>query len=307
MTLQQLTYFLSAAEHGSFSAAAESLHMAQPSLSEQIRRLEAELGVSLFARTGRRLQLTEAGRLLLPQAERTLDAARAAQESVREVRDVTGGTVAFGTFGSAHHYLLGGLVEEFRARHPSVRVRVIGQNSAEVADAVREGGLEAGLVVLPVDDRGLDVRPVMQEELLYISAKPRRTEKPMTIERLADAPLILYDARWGAEDPMRRQLRERAQRAGVKIEPVIEVEYMTAALDLTVRGLGDTIADRAIVDARGLGRRLSTAPFDPPLYETFAFITRRDAHLSPATRAFMQVAERRVAKLARRLEAQAAT
>jgi DNA-binding transcriptional LysR family regulator len=302
MTLQQLTYFLSAAEHGSFSAAAESLHMAQPSLSEQIRRLEAELGVPLFARTGRRLELTEAGRLLLPQAERTLDAARAAAESVREVRDVTGGTVAFGTFGSAHHYLLGGLVEEFRARYPSVRLRVVGQNSAEVADAVRDGQLEAGLVVLPVDDRGLDVRPVMREELLYISASERRTREPMTIERLAEAPLILYDARWGAEDPMRRQLRERAQRAGVKIEPVIEVEYMTAALDLAVRGLGDTIADRAIVDARGLGRRLSTVPFEPPLYENFAFITRRDAHLSPATRAFIEVAERRVARLARRLE-----
>jgi DNA-binding transcriptional LysR family regulator len=302
MTLQQLTYFLSAAEHGSFSAAAEALHMAQPSLSEQIRRLEAELGVPLFARTGRRLELTEAVRMLLPQAERTLEAARAAAESVREVRDVTGGTVAFGTFGSAHHYLLGGMVEEFRARHPSVRLRVVGQNSAEVADAVRDGHLEAGLVVLPVDDRGLDVRPVMREELLYISASERRTREPMTIERLAEAPLILYDARWGAEDPMRRQLRERAQRAGVKIEPVIEVEYMTAALDLAVRGLGDTIADRAIVDARGLGRRLSTAPFDPPLYENFAFITRRDAHLSPATRAFIEVAERRVARLARRLE-----
>ena len=118
MTLQQLTYFLAAVEHGSFSAAAESLHMAQPSVSEQIRRLEAELGVSLFARAGRRLELTEAGRLLRPQAERTLAAAREAAESVREVRDVTGGTVAFGTFGSAHHYLLGGLVQEFRAQHP---------------------------------------------------------------------------------------------------------------------------------------------------------------------------------------------
>ena len=80
---------------------------------------------------------------------------------MREVRDVTGGTVAFGTFGSAHHYLLGGLIEEFRPRYPSVRVRVVGQNSAEVADAVRDGHLEAGLVALPVDDRGLDVRPAI--------------------------------------------------------------------------------------------------------------------------------------------------
>ncbi len=305
MTLQQLSYFVAAVEHGSFSAAAEALHMAQPSLSEQIRRLEAELGVPLFARTGRRLELTEAGRLLQPQAERTLDAAREAQESVREVRDVTGGTVEFGTFGSAHHYLLGGLVQDFRARHPTVRVRVVGQNSVEVADAVREGRLEAGLVVLPVDDRGLDVRPAMREELLYVSAEPRRTRAPVGIETLAAAPLILYDARWGADDPTRRQLRERAQRAGVKLEPQIEVEYMTAALDLAARGLGDTVAAQSIIVSRGLGRRLSSVPFVPPLFETFAFITRRDAHLSPATRAFMEVAEKRVGALRRRLESEA--
>jgi DNA-binding transcriptional LysR family regulator len=306
MTLQQLTYFLAAAAHGSFSAAAEAQHMAQPSLSEQIRRLEAELGVSLFARAGRRLELTEAGRLLIPHAERTLDEARQARESVREVRDLAGGTVAFGTFGSAHHYLLGGLVQDFRAKHPRVRVRVVGQNSAEVADAVRDGHLEAGLIVLPIDDRGLDVRPAMEEELLYVSIEPMRAREPMTIERLALAPLILYDARWGADDPTRRQLRERAQHASVKIEPTIEVEYMTAALDLATRGLGDTIAARSILVSRGLGRRLATTPFDPPLVETFAFITRRNAHLSPATRAFMQVAEARVKRLARRLALEAA-
>ncbi len=306
MTFQQLTYFLSAVEHGSFSAAAESLHMAQPSLSEQIRRLEAELGVALFARAGRRLELTEAGRLFLPHAERTVDAARQAAESVREIREVTGGTVAFGTFGSAHHYLLGGLVQDFRARHPNVRVRVVGQNSAEVADAVREGRLEAGLVVLPIDDRGLDVRPAMQEELLYVTAEPRRAREPVTAETLAERPLILYDARWGADDPTRRLLRERAQRAGVTLEPDIEVEYMTAALDLAQRGLGDTLVPRSIITSRGLSRRLASVPFDPPLIETFAFITRRNAHLSPATRAFMDVAGRRVSQLRRRLAAEAA-
>ena len=301
MTLQQLTYFLAAAEAGSFSAAAEELHMAQPSLSEQIRRLEAELGVALFARAGRGLTLTEAGRLLRPHAERTLASADEAAASVREVRDLAGGTVAFGTFGSAHHYLLGGLVQEFRSRHANVRVRVVGQNSAEVADAVRDGRLEAGLVVLPVDDRGLDVRPAMREEELYVSSDAARLHEPMTIERLADAPLILYDARWANEDPTRRQLRERAQEAGVKLEPQIEVEYLTAALDLAARGLGDTISPNSILISRGYSRRLAGVPFDPPLYDTFAFITRRDAHLSPATREFMAIADRRMGQLERRL------
>jgi DNA-binding transcriptional LysR family regulator len=302
MTLQQLSYFLAAAAHGSFSAAAEELHMAQPSLSEQIRRLEAELGVPLFSRAGRGLVLTDAGRLLRPHAERTLAAAEEAVAAVREVRDLHSGTVAFGTFGSAHHYLLSGLVQDFRQRFPEVRVRILGQNSAEVADAVRDGDLEAGLVALPIDDRGLDVRPAMREEQLYISADPARTREPMTIDRLARSPLILYDARWGTDDPMRRQLRERAQEAGTRIEPTIEVEYLTAALELAARGLGDTVGPMSIVISRGYSRRLSGVAFEPPLYETFAFITRRNAHLSPATRAFLQIAERRVQALQKRLD-----
>jgi DNA-binding transcriptional LysR family regulator len=294
MTLQQLRYFLAAAEHGSFSAAAEALLMAQPSLSDQIRRLEAELGVPLFARAGRRLELTEAGRMLRPHAERALAAAEEAAESVKQVRTLTGGTASFGTFGSAHHYLLGGLVQDFRRRYPDVKVRVVGQNSAEVADAIREGRLEAGLIALPIDDRGLEVRPSIREENHYVSASPQRTAAPKTIEEIAAAPLILYDARWGAVDPMRRQLDERAQRAGVRIEPQIEVEYMTAALDLAARRLGDTIATPGVLVTRGYSRKLSSVSLDPPLFDTYAFVTRRNPHLSPATRAFLELAERRV-------------
>src|SRR3954452_5211452 len=295
MTLQQLTYFLAAADHGSFSAAAHTPLMSQPSLSEQVRRLEAELGVPLFVRAGRGIELTEAGRLLRPHAERTLAEAQGALESVREVRDISGGTVTFGFFSGAHHSLLGGLVQEFRAQHPQVRVRAIGQNSGEVADAVRDGTLEAGLVILPVDDAGLEVRPERSEELVYLSADPGRASEPVTIEKLAAAPLILYDARWPDQDPTRVTLRERAQRAGVRLEPVIEVEYMTAALDLAARGLGDTFSLRSLLTR--FARRLHTAPFAPPIDEAFAFITRRGAHLSPATRAFMALAERRVRAL----------
>ncbi len=300
MTLQQLTYFLAAAEHRSFSAAAESLFMAQPSLSDQNRRLEAELGVALFARGGRRLVLTEAGRLLVPEAERTLAAARGAADSVREVRTLTGGTATFGTFGNAPYYLLSDLVQDFRSRYPGVKVRLIGQNSSEVADAVREGELEAGLIVLPIDDRGLDVRAAIHDEILFMSADAEKVREPMTIERLAELPLILYDARFGWSDPTRRQLAERAQRAGVQLEPEIEVEYLEAALDLAARGLGDTIAASRIAMGRGFARRLKSVSFDPPLVDTFAFVTRRNAHVSPATRAFMELAEKRIRALGER-------
>src|SRR4051812_46809677 len=201
MTLQQLQHFLAAIEHGSFSAAADALHLAQPSLSEQVRRLEAELGTTLFVRAGRRLVLTEAGRALRPEAERTVEAAARAAASVAEVRELTGGTATFGTFGDVPSRLVGNVVAAFRRRHPHVRVRVVGRNSSEVADEVRAGRIEAALVALPVDDAGLDVRPAMSGQLLMASADARRVRAPVTIERLVSGPLILFDAGFGTEDP----------------------------------------------------------------------------------------------------------
>jgi DNA-binding transcriptional LysR family regulator len=296
MTFQQLQYFLAAAEHGSFSAAAAALHMAQPSLSEQVRKLEAELGVQLFARAGRKIALTEAGYELLPHAEQTLAAAAAAAESVREVRDLGAGLVSFGTFGAVPAWLASDLVGDFRKRHPGVRVRLVGQNSTVVAEAVRTGELEAGLVALPIDDRNLDIERAAWVEVMYLSADEERCREPMTIERLAESTMILYDTTFGWSDPTRRQLLERAQRAGVKLEPAIEVEDARAALELTSRGFGDTISPIGIV-SRNVVKKLYNTPFDPPLYDTFAFITRHNAPLSPAIRAFLEIARRHIGAL----------
>jgi DNA-binding transcriptional LysR family regulator len=304
LTLQQLEYFLAAYRHGSFSGAAEELHLAQPSLSEQVRRLEAELGVQLFARVGRGIRATEAGESLRPHAERTLAAAEAARESVVAVRELRGGIATFGTWGTARYYPGTEMVAEFRRRHPEVRVRLIGQNSFEVVKAVRSGEIEAGMVALPIDDTGLDVQPIMRAEIVYASADARRLRRPMTIERLADAPLILSDASWGTDDPTRRQLADLAQLAGVTIEPQIDVEDVEAALELAADGLGDTIVARGMLLALGrrVPRRLGWVPFEEPIYDQFAFVARRGARLSPASREFLRLAQERLGALAETLE-----
>jgi DNA-binding transcriptional LysR family regulator len=306
LTIQQLEYFLAAVDAGSFSQAAERLRMAQPSLSEQVRKLEAELGVALFQRIGRGLVPTDAARELRPHAETVLQAVQEARESVGAVRRLRGGTATFGTFGTARYYPASEIVADFRRQYPEVRVRLVGLNSAEVAEEVRGGRLEAGVVVLPIDDQGLDVRPIMRDELVFASTEPARVRRAMTVGRLARAPLILPDASYGSEDPTRRQLAELAQRAGVSIEPQIDVEDVEAALELAWRGFGDTIVARGMLHAlrRRVPARLGWVPFDPPLYDTFAFITRRRASLSPGVRALMEIAERRIDQIARRLQAQ---
>jgi DNA-binding transcriptional LysR family regulator len=304
MTLQQLEYFLTALDAGSFSAAAERLHLAQPSLSEQIRRLEAELGVALFARVGRGITPTDAALALRPHAEAALAAVEQGRETVVEQRELLGGVATFGTFGTARYYPGISLVAAFRRRHPQVRIRLVGQNSAETAEAVRAGELEAGLVALPIDDTGLDVRPIMRDEIVYASAEPARVRKPITIEALAQAPLILTDASYGLQDPTRRQLKALAQHAGVTIEPAIDVEDVEMAIELAARGLGDTLVARGILLALGrrVPKRLGWVPFADPFYDTFAFVNRRGARLSPAAREFMALAEERMQAMAEELE-----
>jgi len=298
VTLQQLTYFVAAVSHGSFSSAAQGLHVAQPSLSEQIRRLERHLGVTLFVRTNRRLMLTEAGRLFLPRAEAALEAAEQAVDSVRSVRTLSGGMVSFGTFSSAHHFLLTDLVTQFRRRYPEMRLRIVGRNSSEVVEAVRDGRLEAGLVALPIADQGLDVTPpVWTAEVVYASADPAHLTGPVSTEQLAAAPLVLPEAGWGVQDPTRRQLSERARAAGVSIEPTVEVELPSAVLDLAARGVGDTVVSRPLLVALGYADRLGCVPLDPPMHETFAFVTRRGVPVSPASAALITMA----ANLLRRL------
>ena len=279
--------------------------MAQPSLSEQVRRLEAELGVDLFTRVGRGLVLTEAGQTLRPHAERVAADAEAARESVVSVRELRGGTVSLGMFGDAPYYLLIEVIDEFRRRHPDVRVRVVGQNSSEVADALRAGVLEAAIIALPVDDAGLAVRPIMDVEIFFATAVAERLPRRMTIKRLAEVPLIVYDARYGWEDPTRRQLYERAQRAGVSLDPVVEIEDVMAAVQLAGRGVGDTFVSQAVATGSRFPRNLRLAPFDPPLRDTFAVVTRRDAHLSPAAAELLELAEREMSRFAERVAARA--
>jgi LysR family cyn operon transcriptional activator len=139
--------------------------------------------------------------------------------------------------------------------------------------------------------------PVAQLEVVYASADPERLGDAMTIERLAEAALVLPEARWGDEDPTRRQLAERAQRAGVTVRPRIEVQHANAALELAARGVADTIVTRAVLDALRYGDRLAAVRLDPPLHEVFAFIRRGNSRPSPATRALMTRAEQHFASL----------
>ncbi len=306
VTLHQLRCFLTTLDAGSFTAAAAELGYAQPSVSEQVRLLEQHLDATLFRRVGRGLVPTEAARALQPHAAAALAAVGEARRAVASVRELLTGTVRFGVFRTSRFYLGSDLVADLLRLHPGVRVELVGQNSVEVLDQLRRGRLEAAVIALPFADDGVTVRFVLRDELVYVSADPDRLREPVTPARLADAPLVLSDVSWRAEDSTRRQLVSSVQAAGHSLRPRVEVEDTETALDIAARGLADTVTWRGVL--HGMGDRLPAhvgwVPLRPALYETFAIVHRPDAELSPASRVVVDLVADRMTRLRGTIEAE---
>ncbi|KAM9865765.1 HTH-type transcriptional regulator CynR [Leucobacter aridicollis] len=289
MTITQLRAFVYAAEHGSFTSAATRLGVSQPTISALIRKLEEHHELPLFIRTGRKLALTAAGSELLGWARQIVETAELADEALVELRGIQRGSISLGVLRNANFYFLPDMVERFHRRRPNVNLRLFGQNSFEVVEGVRNGQLEAGIVVLPVPDEELEVFPLVQDEVLWASIHPERVAAPVSIEQIVSNPVVLYDASYSWNDPTRRQLSERAQERGLRLQPRLEVEYLEAALELVKRGLGDTMVSRAVTQNVNFPPEIHVASFDTPLYDTIAVIRRRNSVYSPAIRELIDI------------------
>lgn len=277
-TLSQLEYFLAVLKFGSFTSAADALGVSQPAVAEQIARLERIIGQSLFARQSRGVTPTRSAREFEPYARGVVDAAREASAWIHPDDAVGESSVAIGTFASPHHYGLADLLVKFLEENPGARLRVEGHNSSATADAVRAGELDAAVVALPVDESGLDVRPIFRSEVFYVSANKDDVRSPVSIETVCAKPFILYEASSHGQDPTRMQLDARAQAIGLRIRPQIEVESVETALDLAARGIANTYVAQMLVGS--MDAKLHMVSFAPPLIDTFALITRSGARLS---------------------------
>ena len=297
VSLIQVRYFVETARGGSFTAAANAIGVTQPAVAEQMRLLERALGVPLFARAARGVTLTSAGHAFEGYAVAALD--RLA-EGVRAVEDTAvgrRGTLAFGLFANPIPYRIDELAATFARAYPGVTLRLVGQNSSDAAELVRRGELEAALVALPIDADRLDVRPLLRDEVVYVSADPANVRRAVAIEDLVDRSIVFFDVGVGDSDPIRRQLLERAQEAGVRLTARIEVETLALALRLVAAGLGDTYLPRAHTTMPSFPSSLSIASFRPSLFDTLALVTREGVSPSPLMRIFIEHVERHVSSL----------
>jgi DNA-binding transcriptional LysR family regulator len=241
-----LRYFVAVAETLHFGRAAERLHIAQPPLSQQIRRLEDELGVRLFHRTNRRVELTEAGRLFLVEACRTLvQADRAARVAVRAHRGELGRLV-IGYMASAELSVFPRVLPVFRERYPDVKLALQILAPGEQLQRLRSGRLHVGFVRLPLSDRTLAIVPVCREPL--VTVLPERhvlARRPtVSLRELCDEPFVTFPRPHapGYYDWLMAILR----RVNVPPRLVQESEKLQTIVSLVAMGRGVTLMPKSV-------------------------------------------------------------
>lgn len=193
MELHQLRYFLAVARTKNFSRAAEQCHVAQPSLSQQIMKLEEELGEKLFERNKREVSLTAAGDLFSRHAERVMDELEQARETVSELNGLVRGRVTLGALPTVAPYYLPKRLKQFAVQHPGIDVVVHEDTTAQLVRAVLAKEIDVALVSLPVERVGLVAEEFFEEELMVAlpDGHPLMKKKSLSLDDLECEAFIL--------------------------------------------------------------------------------------------------------------------
>jgi len=285
LTLAHLRTLQEVVRHGSFSRAAEDLHLSQPAVSLHIRQLEERTGHRLLERVGKRAFPTRAGEVLLDHAGRALGEVEAARQALERLRGVVAGRLRLGTGATASTYLLPPILRRLRARYPALELVIVTGNSAEIAAAVASSKLDLGIVTLPVSPRSLAVSPLCVDRLVAIAPPGRewRGRRTITAAELASRPLILYE-RGGT---IRRIIEEWFRRHRATPRIAMELGNNEAIKKLVEAGLGLSISSAVAVKAEVRTGKLAAIALEPALSRHLGIVTRRDKPESPALRVLL--------------------
>jgi DNA-binding transcriptional LysR family regulator len=283
--LRQLEHFVAAAEERHFTRAAQRLHIVQSGLSASIRALERELDAALFVRSTRRVELTQAGLALLPEARRTLAAASAAGDAVAAVQGLLRGTLAVGTMQILPPAVdLVAVLGRFQAEHPGVELRLRQAGTGTLLQEVAADALDLALVA-PAGrpPKGLVVRPLASDPLLVACAPghPLAAHDQLDLADLAGEPFVDFQPDWGLRMLVDQQLAE----AGLDRHTALEVNDVPTLLELVAHGFGVALVPQVVTGDPAAVRYLRLRP-PAPAFEV-AVATLGDPPPSQAARALL--------------------
>jgi DNA-binding transcriptional LysR family regulator len=291
MDLRQLEYFVAVAEELHFTRAAAAVHVAQPALSQQIQKLEAELGQPLLVRSSRHVALTEAGELLLPRARALLADADAARAELDSLRGLVRGRIRIGAMQSLGPLDLPAVLAEFHHLHPGIEVTLWERTSSTMRDLLLGDEIDAAFIdVVEAGHEALDHLEAFREDVVLIaapgSAWARR--KAVSVAQLAGEDFIMF-----AEGTGLRGLTERlAADAGFEPHVAFESNELERVRALASHALGVALVPRST--AEGPGPPVACLPLRPRVRRRVGLAWRRARRQSPAAASFLAFVRERL-------------
>lgn len=257
MDLKQLSYFVTVVREGSISAAARRLYLSQPPLSAQMKALEEEFGCVLFERGARKIQLTQAGRLLYDRATALLEMSEMTRREMLDYQRGSEGTLRLGVVSSVGSTLLGSWLCGFCRDHPLIHFEVFEANTYELLEQLRAGLLDLAIVRTPFTEKGLLCDYLTEEPMMAIGRRELlapKEGKPVSLEELSRCPLIFY-RRW--EEPLREAFGEH----GLSLTAFCKNDDARTTAFWAAEGLGVGIVPRSVLPLLE-GRELICRPIE---------------------------------------------
>ncbi|HEV2577188.1 MAG TPA: LysR family transcriptional regulator [Acidobacteriaceae bacterium] len=246
MEINQLRYVCAIAETGSFSRAAERCQVAQPSLSQQVLKLEEDLGAKLFDRLGRSIRITEAGRAFLPHARSILEQMEAARSSVAAKNADIRGSVAVGVIPTIAPFLMPRYTTVFAKKYPDAKLRIVEETTPLLIDALRDLSIDLAILALPLRHKDLEFFPIRTEPLFAALPKnhPRATADSLALKSLRGEPFVML-----RDGHCFRDL-SLATCTHARITPNIafESDQFSSVLGMVAAGVGISIVPQMAID-----------------------------------------------------------
>jgi len=291
MDLKQLTYFVRVAELGSFTRASIVLDIAQPALSRQVRLLEVELRQNLLVRNGRGISLTEAGKVLLEHARGVLHQMERLREELSRVRGSLAGRVAVGLPPTLGRILAVPLTREFKTLMPDATLSIVDGLSKTMQEALLTGQLDIALVYNALPTPGIELRPLLQDELLLVQGEQGNGQAPAPVDlaELAHFPLII-PARPNA---LRMHVETALLNISAQPRIAMEVNSVATILDLVADGVGCAVLSRhAVLTAAQPERFVLRRIINPGLFPLLSIATGADRPATSTQQATLDILER---------------
>jgi DNA-binding transcriptional LysR family regulator len=290
--VQALRYFVEVARRQGFTRASEALHVTQPAVSKAVRALEEELGTPLLLRERRRVTLTDAGRMVLERAQGILDAMRVMEEEVVELTEVRRGRLRIGMPPIVGVAFFPPLLAEFHTAHPGIVLELREEGSHHIEALILDRQLDVGAVVLPTDETAFGTMPFVHDDLRAVlhPSHPLARRKSVTLRELAGTPFVLYRP----EFALHGHILDACRRSGFTPDVVSESSHWDFIVAMVAANIGLALLPQTICDQLDPAQVRSVELTQPVIPWRVALIWRRDRHLPPATRAWLELAERRL-------------